>query len=340
MRRIIAVLVLVVIMILYGCGQSTTIDCKSPLTAINERCCLDEDSNSVCDVDEKPVIEARPKQNATTEPTPVVNETKTEEKPATTEKPAETALNTAEEAEKAGKIFAEKWQMKQYSIMYAMFTPTLKQKKTADEFKTIMELEPLYKRLTKVEFKGIKLIDADSAELNLMIHTNIQDIDVPGATMEYIDGSWRVNAFVDVFEMQTYDAACSGYRNNNDYDMEDCAFDFAKKLRLADYCNMSGCHYVACLKVLGKPSGMMQEAEQCYMCQPVGKTTVECILDIAIKYDKIAACNVIKEDRYSDRYCKCYGGFAKAKGTIGYCNTIQDENYKEFCIKEYDGEYC
>jgi len=334
MRRMCCVLVLICVLFLYGCAQRTTIECNAPLTVINERCCLDEDTDSVCDVDERPVA-AKPKQNATV---PVVNETK-EETP-TPEKPVESMLNTADEAEKTGKLFAEKWQMKQYSIMYAMFTPALKQKKTVDEFNTIMSLEPLYRRLTKVEFKGIKMLDEDSAELNIMIHTNIQDIDVPGATLEFMDGSWRISAFVDVFELSTYDAACSGYRNNNDYNMEDCAYDFAKKLRLADYCNLSGCHYAACLKAIGKPSGMTQEAEQCYLCQPVGKTTVECILDIAIKYDKIAACNVIKEDRYSDKYCKCYGGFAKAKGTIGYCNMIQDEGFKELCVKEYNGEYC
>jgi hypothetical protein len=191
-----------------------------------------------------------------------------------------------------------------------------------------------------VDFKGVTMIDDNVAEMEVIAYTNVQEISLPGARLEFMDGSWKVNTFVDVFELSLYDAACSGYRYNKQYRMSDCAFDLAKKVDDPSYCNISACHYLECLEAVGEPAGMTQEAEQCYHCQPVSKTINDCILDVAIKYDKVAACNIIEEDKYSDKYCKCYGGFAKHKGTQGYCNMITNPDYKDLCVKGYEGGYC
>jgi hypothetical protein len=339
MQRTMLISLLLIAALILGCAK--TIECNSPMKIVRDRCCIDANNNEICDIDEgKYAVEKTNKstiQENITKPTANVTPNKTTAPPVVQQTKQ---MNTEVEAIKTGKIFAEKWQAKQYAIMYSLFTPELKEKKTLTEFTTIMELEPLYRRLTKVDFKGVKMTDEDSAELMITIHTNIQDIDMPGATLEFIDNSWRVNMFNDVFELSAYDAACSGYRNNNDYTVYDCANDFAKKTKNASYCDKSRCHYVECLKALNQPASTKQQVKQCELCPPVGKTVNECVLDLAIKQDSLLACDYISEESYSDKYCICYGGFAKSKKTVGYCNIIQNPDYKELCITGYNGEYC
>ena len=339
MKKIIIVLMLVIASFLIGCEPEPVIlECKPPLIPKGDGCCLDADENGICDIDEQPEIEEEEEKE---EPEQVTEE---EAEPEEAEEaPEEEQLepkNTKEEAEKIGKLFAERWQLKQYNTMYVLFTPGLKEKKTATEFTAIMELDPFYKKIDTVDFNGVTMLGDKKAELDITVHTNVQDIDIPGATLEFIEGEWKVNIFIDVFELSLYDAACSGYRYNKQYRMSDCAFDLAKKVKDATYCNISACHYVECLKALGKPAGMTQETEQCYFCQPVGKTINQCILDVAIKHDKISACNIMDDEKYNDKYCVCYGGFAKHKGTAGYCNMIDNPDYRDLCVKGYEGGYC
>ena len=343
MKSIIIPLLLIFSLLTVGCTTDTGIimECTEPLIQKGDGCCMDADRNGICDIDEaepaEEIKEAESKENIETEkevePEPHIEKEEKQE--------AEIELkNTKEDAEKIGKLFTERWQLKQYNTMYILFTNELKEKKTATEFTAIMELDAFYKKINKAEFKGANIIDDNNAELIIVAHTNIQEIDLTGATLKFEDSEWKVNTFVDVFELPLYDAACSGYRYNNQYKMSDCAYDLAKKVNDAQYCDISECHYVDCLRDLGKPSGITQEAEQCKICQPPMKTINECILDVAIKYDKVSACNIIDDSKYSDKYCVCYGGFAKHKGTFGYCNMIEDEKYKDLCMKGFEGGYC
>jgi len=342
MRHIIIISMLILAAIILGCTENT-VECTPPNKIVRENCCIDTNNNNICDMDEAKLAET--KTNDTKQPVVENNKTitapainKTEEKKVTPTTTAQT--NTLEEATKTGKLFAEKWQAKQYTLMYAMFTPQVKEKKTLTEFTTIMQLDTLYKRITKVDFNGVKMVDDNTAELNILFHTTIQDITVTGASLEYMDGAWKVNAFVDVFDLPTFDAACTGYKNDKDYTEADCALDYAKKLKDASYCEQSKCHYLECLKALSQPTGTKQQFKQCELCTTYDKTTNQCILDLAIKQDSVSICDMINEDSYSDKYCVCYGGYAKSKGTIGYCNIIQNSDNRDLCIKAYNGEYC
>jgi hypothetical protein len=345
MRNTMMIVLLIISALLIGCapqGTDIVMNCIPPLIHEGDGCCLDADENGVCDVDERPAEEQEEPEEETVaeQPEEAEEEQATESEDEEKEPEPEAKMNTQEEAEKVGKLFAISWEKKQYNVMYTMFTPDLKGKKTVTEFTTIMELDPFYKKIREVNFKGASRIDDSTAELKMTMHTNVQDLEVPAASLEFAEGGWKVQVFSDVFDIDTYDAACSGYRYDNSYTMADCAFDYAKKMKDPEYCDISECHYVECLKALGKPSGMVQEAEQCYKCQPTGKTTNECILDVAIKHDKVSACDIMDDEKYNDKYCICYGGFAKHKGTVGYCNMIQIPTYKEVCVKGYEGGFC
>ncbi len=334
MKMFVLLLSIVMCVLMLGCESQTAVmlECTSPLIQKGSGCCMDADRNGVCDIDEKKTEEHKEEvtaqtQNSTEEKIEVQTEQTTQQK------------GTIEDAEKTGRLFAEKWNSKQYSMMYAMLTSELKQKKSVEEFKTVMELEPLYKRLTEVSYAGIMMGD-DTADLNINALTNIQNITVPGVTLIFEEGSWRVSAFPEIFEMNAFDAACSGYRNDNKYTTEDCAYDFSKKMNDAANCNNSGCHYLECLKATGQQTGAEAQARKCYFCQPTGQTINDCILNTAIRLDKISVCNIIDEDNYSDRYCTCYGGFAKSKNNQALCNLIANPDYKDVCVKGFKGEYC
>ncbi|MBW2972129.1 hypothetical protein KY359_03770, partial [Candidatus Woesearchaeota archaeon] len=346
--RLMLVICLVLSILTIGCAPGSTdivLECTPPLIHKGDGCCMDADRNGVCDIDEKPA-ETEPEeeeqaQPEETEAAPAQEQPESAEEVAQPEEtPAQPAKNTKEEAESTAKLFVTSWQKKQYNVMYTFFVQSLKSRKTSTEFTAIMELDPFYKKIDKLDLNGVTILDDKTAEMDIVAHTNVQDISIPAARLKFTGGEWKVSAFVDVFELEAYYAACTGYRYNNQYDMEDCANDFARKVKNSSYCNLSGCHYTECLKFLGKTVTYVQEAEQCKMCQPVGKTINDCILDVAINRDKIAACNVIAEDRYNDKYCVCYGGFARHKGTSGYCNMIENEDNKYLCMKGYDGGYC
>ncbi len=332
-------LAIVLVLFLLGCETGPTmIECTPPLLLHGDSCCMDADRNGVCDIQEaKPAVEKTEEPEAEL---PSETEKQMETTPAEEQPVEEAALQPAQDPETVAKLFAERWQEKDYNMMYTLFTPYLKGKKSVDEFKAIMELDPLYKKVREVNFKGLEQVNSTRYRLLMSIRTNIQDIELTDTELRLREGGWKVRAFADVFELDLFDAACSGYKQNNQYKTSDCAFDLAKKVNDHQYCSKSECHYVECLKALGKPGGMTQEAEQCRMCQPAMKTTNDCILDVAIKYDKVSACDVISENHYSDKYCFCYGGFAKHKGTSGYCNMITEPDYKDLCLKGYEGGYC
>ncbi len=354
-RYLTSAAILAALLILAGCGagdNNIVMECTPPLIYSGDGCCLDADQNGVCDSEEKEErteeidketdgnIEKETEEQPEESPEEDVGEDIEDTAQEGEEEWPDTEEQRLEKAEQTAELFTTSWDNKQYNMMYKMFTPRLKDKKTAKEFTAIMELDPFYKKIEAVELGGVRLTGEDTADITITAKTNVQDIEIPGTTAESIDGEWKIRAFADVFDLDAFDAACSGYRYNNQYKTSDCALDFAKKTEDPSYCELTECHYVECLKALGEPAGIRAEAQQCYKCQPVMKTTNECILDIAIKYDSIGACDVIPEDKYSDKYCACYGGFANHKGTSGYCNMVQDPDHKKLCLKGYEGKYC
>jgi hypothetical protein len=293
---------------------------------VGDRCCLDADSNGVCDVDETHV-------------TPVLTQNETDD---SEEIETKSKVMTKAGAEDVAQLFAEKWKLKQFNLMYSMLSPELKAKKTVAEFTAIMQLESLYKKVNDVQFKGVQIADGDSeGAISLQISTNLQeDIKIPELSMVYTDDGWKVFGFADVFDMPAFDAACSSYRDNPKYQITECAKDFSIKVKDVSFCDQAGCYYTACLRGNGEEVGIKEEAEQCNLCPPLHSSATECILDLALVKDKIAICDYIDDKKFSDKYCTCYGGYALAKKSDGYCNLISDPDYKDLCEKKYDGEYC
>jgi len=234
------------------------------------------------------------------------------------------------------KKFISAWSNKQYKIMYNYFAPKLKSRQSLEEFEAIMLLNPSYSRITAVGFKGFGSKNKKKVILNIEISTNVKSYDLPDAYMVFENNTWYVDAMDDVFYVDTFGAACGGF--NKDFNKAECAKDLAIKVKDIKYCDKSECHYNECIQTINKQITTQQKVKSCNLCPPVGTTTKDCIVGVAIEEDSISVCNEIPESSYSDRYCKCYGGFSRAKGQ-SYCN-IAPEEYRDICNKGFEGKYC
>lgn len=361
LNRLLAILVFFLIL---GCAKDS---CVEPFVRIGDMCCHDANNNGICDIEE--VADQEPGINGSVSypETGLENKSDTassEEKkvPGSAHLPEDTVLDgsepepdpepepgiiepepqvlspSREDAEKTVNLFAQSWQSKQYNMVYSLLTKKLKDLKSADEFRAIMELNPSHQRIEEVEVKDIDFVSEEEAEVTLEFWTTVKSYETEDTELIFEDSEWRIEGMPDVFYVDTYGAACGGF--TKDFNKEECAKDLAIKVDDPGYCVRSGCHYSEC--IIGTKGSMSKQERvtACNMCPPVSTTTKQCILDVALELDDISVCNEIPESSYSDRYCMCYGGFAKAKGSSGYCSMITDPDYKDLCIKGFEGGYC
>lgn len=338
LQTTIVMMILALATVLAGCVTNTTpiMECEPPLMYSGDRCCMDADANGICDVDEEEVTPIIVDENSDTREEDLLEEEKVEVKDISTE-----GKKTKADAEAVAQLFVDKWNYKSFNMMFSLFTPELKAKKNAREFQTVMELESIYKKIEKVDFKGSTVQDGDEeGEVTFIAHTNVQEIKLPAVKLVYVDGSWRISAFADIFELDTFDAACSAYSDEAGYTIEECAKDFAVKMQDDSYCEDSGCFYIECMKGTGNTITLANQIKECELCPELHASQAECVLDLAIEKDKIAVCNELDDRKYSDKYCTCFGGFAAHKNNVGFCNMIQDPGWKDLCVKKFNGEYC
>ncbi|MFC1723462.1 hypothetical protein ACFL0V_04965 [Nanoarchaeota archaeon] len=276
-------------------------------------------------------------EDNTTSPTTVeqapIPESEIEPEPKTvspTPKPVELDQDRAREL---ANLFATSWKSKQYSMMYSLFTDDLKNKKTIDEFNAVMKINPSFSRVSDVNIKKLDFQDTFGL-LTLQVTTHVSSYDQE-LKMIYKD-AWKLEGFDELFLINTFSAACPYFK---EYNKATCANTLALQLKDHTYCERAACKYKTCIASTRGPLSNKEEVEFCNICPPVGKTTKECIVELAITKDKPEICNEIDEDYYNDRYCICWGSYARSKGNSGYCNMI-DPSYKDLCIKGFEGRFC
>ncbi|HII71180.1 TPA: hypothetical protein HA265_00315 [Candidatus Woesearchaeota archaeon] len=344
------VFLILAFILLLGCAKQPS--CADPLVMIDGLCCRDENSNGRCDMeeaaDERAALEEAQEAEAVQagsssppepETVPSGTEQVTEEQeplPEAGQKAAQAPSQQA--ARKAVDTFAQSWASKQYRMMYSFFTDDLKRVKTADEFVAIMELNPSFAKVEKAVIKGIDFKSDTLGDVELEVTTNVNSYMQTDTKVVYNGGEWKIDGFVEVFYIDTFGASCGGFVK--EFNKEACAKDLAIKLKDIQYCERSKCHYEECITTIKKTMTNKERVTRCNLCPPTMKNTMECIVDAAIAASDVKVCNEIPETRYSDRYCGCYGGFARAKNQVGYCNMIQDPDNKALCMKGFEGKYC
>ncbi len=185
------------------------VTCNSPYIKVGASCCLDQNSNNICDKDEikdtSQKIEAKEQPNITTEK----------------------AVDKKELAEKTALRFARYWEKKDWGNMYDLFITNLKNLKSKERFVKIMnrdyDFPSVSMRLDKVE------IDNESiAFAYYTAETALAGIKTQATQLEWDGQEWRVNAFAIHFNTcDEFDKNCCGNGlcegNENDvYCWKDC----------------------------------------------------------------------------------------------------------------------
>lgn len=188
---------------------SQEVTCNSPYFKVGTSCCLDQNSNNICDKDEikdtSQKIESKAQPNVTNE----------------------IAVDKKDLAEKTALRFARYWEKKDWENLYDLLIIDLKNLKSKERFVKIMirdyDLPSVSMRLDKVE------IDNESAAFAYFTaETALADIKTQATQLEWDGKEWKVNAFATHFSTcDEFDKNCCGNGlcegNENDiYCWKDC----------------------------------------------------------------------------------------------------------------------
>ena len=332
------ILAILAIFLLFGCAKPD--QCIAPFVHIGNICCQDNNNNSICDMEdaieeelesEETIPESEtPPEEVEAKPEPVEEEPESEPTP-------EPVTASEGEAKKVVNLFAQSWKSKQYNMMYSFLTDKLKTIKTSAEFNAIMELNPSHQRITDVKVKELTF-SGNTGKITFEFWTPVSSYETTDSKVIFTGTDWKIDGMVDIFYVDTFGAACGGF--SKEYNKQKCAKDLSVKIKDTKYCERSKCYYTECIETIKKTLTKKEQVLACNLCPPVGKTNKECILDVAIDAGDVNICKEISESSYSDRYCKCWGGYARAKGSEGYCNMIENSEYKYLCQKGFQGKNC
>ncbi len=317
-----------------ACSPSS---CMSPFTEIDGVCCLDEGHNNICDHEESAYYSNDIIANSSFNSSSITTDSEVGSTPVEinrTEDPI--PKPDLSQAKKVAELWAQAYQSKQYKIMYSYFSDNLKKRKSLKEFEAIMELNPSNSGIVSVKVISLKAVSDNKVKIEVKVATPIKDYMMPETYVVYDEG-WKIEGMAEVFYVDTFGAACPFQK---EFNKERCAKELAIKLQDPEYCERSRCYYTECLEELRSSLNKKERVIACNLCPPVMTTTQECILNVAVELDDISVCDEIPERTYADRYCKCYGGYARAKGNSDYCKRISNPDYKDLCIEGFEGKRC
>ncbi len=134
MKKLIVILFIVSLLILSGCAKKEESLCKTPYFEYKTgECCLDINSNQICDNDE------------------IIEESEEEEQ------------ISIESPETIARKFAKVWEAGEYSLMYDFFVPELKQLKTKDEFTYLLKESKIEGATYSVRLDEVAIINETTA---------------------------------------------------------------------------------------------------------------------------------------------------------------------------------
>lgn len=234
---------------LSGCAPQ--IACEKPNSIVGNSCCVDFDSNGVCDTKEE--VKETVKE---VESQPVVEEV------------------GPSEIEVFASTFARTWDGKSYTALHSLFDKDLRLRMTAREFNFLAR-----KMHTNLGISGVSLQKIDGNDA----YYEVTEGEVPTTVVAPImveDGQYRHSVF-SFFEALDAATACG----------EDgqCFFDFAKITGNKNYCESAGDKRLDCLAELGVSKSLQVKIDECTDISDY-YAKVECLEDVAAKENTVEPC--------------------------------------------------
>jgi hypothetical protein len=250
-QMLLCVVSVLMLISLFGCAQQQKFSCEEPNVMVGSSCCVDDDSDDVCDTKEP-----KPEPVETADDLPAVEEVGPSE--------AETFAST----------LASAWSGKSYTALHSLFDKDLRLKITAHEFNFLARKMHSNLDITSVIFDKVDGNDA---------YYEVTEGDVARtvvAPMVIEDGEYKHQAF-DFFIDIDAKIACA--------DDPQCFFDFAKITGNRNYCESAGELRADCLEELGVAKTLTMKIDECKaMADYYGR--VECLEGVAVKENTVEPC--------------------------------------------------
>ncbi|HLC61223.1 MAG TPA: hypothetical protein VJJ52_07390 [Candidatus Nanoarchaeia archaeon] len=186
-KKFLLFLVILSGIILVSCTSKPV--CNKPYILVGNECCLDKDSNNICDKDEI-------KQNTQKiETLPPPN------------KSNEIIIDKKEFAQTIALRFARVWEKKDWASMYDFFVDDLKNLKSKERFVKIINKAETETNVV-VRLDKVELDNDTTAFAYYTITSSLFEFKAPSMRLEWDGKDWKVNAFA------TYFNACDKYIKN------------------------------------------------------------------------------------------------------------------------------
>jgi len=174
---VLSITLVIVLFIISGCSKEPEFSCKSSYIEYQTgKCCLDSDSNGICDEDD-------------------VTLNNLKEDSADTDIPLG---NLEAQAKITAEKFARAWESGDYKTMYDMFIPPLQELKSKENFVTTLDYYETGKDVT-IRLDLVSLEDKNKAFAYYTASTLLFDGKIPAIEMRYINNEWKINSFLSYF---------------------------------------------------------------------------------------------------------------------------------------------
>lgn len=291
--------------LLFGCAQKQpAVICSAPNVLIGNVCCLDADSNSVCDTRE---VKEEPK--------------KVVEKEELDVQPVEDALQTF------ANDFEKTWNRKSYTALHGMFEKNYRLRFSPQEFNFLAR-----KMDAKLGIQSVSIYRTEKTADGTVVKFQIElpeEKKIVSAEVRTEGDLYKFASF-DFFDDLSADAVCEGN--------ESCYDTMAAITSNRNYCDKAGSLKAECIERFGVAKSITSKIDECTSIVDL-YGVAECLTSVAVKENVVEPC---WHNEYDKQTYECIGEVAAARADVNECNTLVASRgmpgsrlQKTYCILAY-----
>ncbi|MBW2966891.1 hypothetical protein KY362_00230 [Candidatus Woesearchaeota archaeon] len=276
---VLVAVMLLVLMVVFGCARQ--VQCAEPNVLIGNTCCLDADSNNLCDSweeeDEEPVVIVPEEEYVP---------------PAPEEDPVE---DFAE-------VFVDTWNRKSYTALHSLFVKDVRMRFSSKEFNFLAR--KIDAQLGIVDISIVE-VDDDSVKYSVLLEGGKKQTFV--ADVDEEDGEFMHDGFY-FFDSMDAEGACGSD--------EACYVSFAVISGNRNHCDNAGALKPDCVAKFGVSKGITAKIDECMeITEYYGRA--ECLAQVAVKENSIEPCWEAGQDK---QVFECMGEVAAMREDVDECD--------------------
>jgi hypothetical protein len=310
-RQVGIVFLLLFFVLAIGCGQQLV--CSPPNKIIANTCCIDSNSNNVCDSDEAA---------EETEEEPVVAEDE-QDREETAEPETREEAEAQEEYKTFAETFVKTWNRKSYNALHQLFVKNYRLKFAPQEFNFLARKTDSKTGVQKIK---IKEINEEGALYEIQLKDGVVSVSSQFVKEE---DKYRHEPFY-FFEELNVDDACAGDGQ--------CFMDFAIISNNKNLCKSAAEKKADCVAYFGVSKSLSTKIDNCLQIVEYYSKT-DCLTELAKAENTIEPC---WQATYDKQIYECMGAVAAARENVDECTAfVASHGYpgtklqKAYCILNY-----